>query len=666
MLASETLPGIVKAHASGQPDKPAVISGGEKTSYSRLWGMAESVASFLAHHGVGRGDCVILSAAMRAEYIAAFLAVKSLRAVAVPASRSATPSEAGGIAGRVKAKIFLTDNPAYRDIPGVLSLSEAAGYPRGEAPSQSAEEIPDAEITEILFTSGTTGRPKGAMLSQLAVASSIVNTAKGVGMRADDVLLLPLPLNHSYGLRVMRSALYLGGTLVLQNGFSFARETVRNITEHHCTCAAMVHAGFELLRQQTGGRWREYLSGLRYIEFSAGSVPESVRRELRASLPGVRLHNTWGSTETGGALFIDFSCCDDERMRSAGHPADGITAEVHGGRLALRGDCLLSGYYDDDELTAAALHGGLLLTNDLAEIDAEGWVYLHGRADDIISVGGEKVSPYDVERTISGLAGIRECACVGVDDDVLGQRPALVVVPEGAGYDIREIEAAIRSKGNPAMIPAEYVNVQAIPRNEMGKVDRKKLRALIKPKAETAPGNFADKFIDVMLTRRSVRTFTDREIPREMLDRILLAGRMAPTGHNSQTWRFTVITKADTIARIRETAKKVAAEKRTLFYGFNNPRALVIISNDRRNPDGIMDSSAAAENILLASHALGLGACWISALRFISDEPEIQAELDSLGIPPTHVAYVCVGIGWASSVPDTPVKRENVVFFADE
>ena len=190
------------------------------------------------------------------------------------------------------------------------------------------------------------------------------------------------------------------------------------------------------------------------------------------------------------------------------------------------------------------------------------------------------------------------------------------------------------------------------------------------PKREILPdpkfGNVElSKFMNVIMTRRSIRAFTEQEIPREILERVLQAGRMAPTGHNAQTWRFTVLTDAGRIAHLRDTARRAASAKGTLFYGFNNPRALIIISNDRRNPDGIMDSSAAAENILLSAHVLGLGACWISALRFISDEPEIRELLNGLGIPETHTAYVTVGLGYSAGAVKVPVKKENVIFFAD-
>lgn len=133
-----------------------------------------------------------------------------------------------------------------------------------------------------------------------------------------------------------------------------------------------------------------------------------------------------------------------------------------------------------------------------------------------------------------------------------------------------------------------------------------------------------------------------------------------------QTWQFTVLTAQSVICRLKERVEKVAAEKKTLCYGFLNPQAMILVSNDRRNPDGVQDSSAAIENILLMAHALGLGACWINALRQISDEPDIREILNQFSIPRTHLVYGMIGLGFSEHVPKMPVKKENIVKFIEE
>ena len=446
-----------------------------------------------------------------------------------------------------------------------------------------------------------------------------------------------------------------------------------------------VNAGFEMLQQQMGEDYKNCFKDMRYIEFSAGAVPANKRRQLVEDLPNVRLHNTWGSTETGGGLFLEFSANKD-KIESAGAAINDTEAAVldndgnivpigEYGRLALKGKALMLGYYQDPKLTEDALHGEWLWTNDMAKMDTDGYVYLNGRVDDIISVGGEKVAPADIEKIISMQPGVRECACCGVDDPkgILGQVPVVFMVADANGYDEKQIEEQIRRLGNGFMVPAAFIKLQELPRNYMGKIDRKAMKEIWKTslKDESAEANqsgndnFADKVLELITSRRSVRAFLEKPVERELIDKLLLAGRMAPSGHNMQTWRFTVLQSQDKIDNLKEVTEKVAAEKKSLFYGFQNPQALIIVSNDRRNADGAQDASAAIENILLMAHALGLGACWINALHHISDEPEIREVLNSYSIPTTHLVYGMVGIGYPQSVPKMPVKKENVINFIE-
>ena len=328
IFCRDTLPYRIFQFSMEIPDKPAVISSGRTVTYAGLEKMVRSCCSSLKESGARRGGLILISAVMKAEYIVAFLAAKRLRMTAVPVNKTASESEASDLIARTGAEIFLTDNPRYKSLPQCSSLSASCeGDSLCDDGTNPDELIPSDETTEILFTTGTTGEPKGVVLSQGGISASIINTLTGAGMCSDDVILLPIPLNHSFGLRVMRSALYQGETLVLQNGFSFAAETLRNISEHRVNCAAVVNAGFEIHRRQAGNSYTEGFRKMRYIEFSAGAVPVKTRRTLVHDMPGVKMFNVWGSTETGSALYIDFSR-DTEKISSAGRPINGIEAST--------------------------------------------------------------------------------------------------------------------------------------------------------------------------------------------------------------------------------------------------------------------------------------------------------------------------------------------------
>ncbi len=683
-MASQQLWEKVLEYGETQKDKPAVIAGNELTTYGQLADKVRTAQMNLLALGVKEQEAVLFSAPSRVEYIVAYLALLGINAIAVPLHKSASYDEVKYILDLTKAHLILTDHPKLKEIPHSYSLNHICNSKLPDSRNCAVEisKTGETEISEILFTSGTTGKPKGVVLSKAAIAASIYNTATGIGMRQEDVLLLPLPLNHSFGMRVLRSALYNGETIVLQNGFSFAKELIKNIEVWHCNCMACVNAGFEMIRQQISDEYIKVLGKLRYIEFSAGAVPVSTRKLLRKKLPDTLIYNTWGSTETGGALFLDISNQED-KLETAGRPINDIAVKIVDedgkeitqkknvwGRLAIKGTMLLSGYYRDQQMTEMTLKEGWFYTSDCACIDEDGYVRLNGRIDDVINVGGEKVAPADVEKLVLASGMVRECACIGVEDpeQVLGQ-VAVVYVVAGNDYDEKKVIGHIRENAASYMVPYRLVKVRELPLNYMGKLDRKELRkrwleydrdnGVVQLQSE--PSGFAADVLQLISTRRTIRNFTEQRIEKEKVEDILLAGRMAPSGHNMQTWQFTVVDSRRMLLRIKEITEKTAKEKGTLFYGYNNPQILIIVSNDRRNAYGCQDSSAAIENMLLMAHAHGLGTCWINALLKLSDEAPVRELLTELGIPVRHIVYGMIEIGYPSAAVKMPAKKENVV-----
>ncbi len=405
-------------------------------------------------------------------------------------------------------------------------------------------------------------------------------------------------------------------------------------------------------------KFSEIIGKLRYLEIGAGSLSYDMKRKLLDVIPDTRVINTWGSTETGGAIFLHLSEHPD-KLTSLGIPMEGIdfkTVDADGrevqatdvnsaGRMTLRGPMCMMGYFDMPEITAQTLVDGWLLTNDLVYRDEDGFVYMLGRADDIINVGGEKVSPIEVENVASEYENARECACIGVDDPdgILGQVPVLFVVPENGQFAEEDMRRYLSDHLERYKLPQHYIVVGEIPHNRMQKLDRK---ALMRMWEDNVNDEYMNETIRTILSRRSVREFTEEEIPHKLLETILQCGYYAPSGHNMQTWRFTVIQDAGRIAAIKERVKKVAEEHKVVLYGFENPKVLILVSNDRRNHNGIQDSSCAAENMMLAAHSYGIGSTWINVLRTLCDEPEIREMLDSYGIPASHIVWSMIAMGY--------------------
>jgi len=678
----QTIVEAVLAHAKQMPDKLAVGFKKNQITYQLLAKQMKEMALELKDsYGIGKGDFVMLSAVSKPDYIVAWLAVQFLGAVSIPLDKTSKEANILEIYEFIAPKLLLADsklNCEDKNSVHKVSLKEmyskavmAVKEGKGEGLSY---ELPQQEaVAEMLFTTGTTGKPKGAMLTYSNIYASTHNTWNGIGMLCSDKVLIPLPLNHSVGMRVLRTTLYIGASVIIQNGFTFAKELEINIKEYACTGLVSVPASIEVVYRQMQDKFTEVMGSLRYMEFGAGSLSYDMKKKLVKALPDTVIYNTWGSTETGGAIFLNVSKFPD-KLTSIGKPIDGVglkvvdadgnTIEAHdintAGRMVLKGRIQMAGYYHSPEQTAETLVDGWLYTNDIVYTDSDGYVYMLGRADDIINVGGEKVSPVEVENIAAEFEEIRECACIGADDPegILGKVPVLYIVLEGTEFHKDELVKFLAGRMERYKLPQHYILIQKLPRNRMNKLNRKELHRLWN---ENGAKETMNDTVRNILNRRSIREFTKQTIPKAYLETIVQCGIYAPSGHNLQTWRFTVIQNQNQIARLKDTAARIAKEKNVYFYGFNNPDTVILVSNDRKNKNSIQDSACAAENMMLAAQSYGIGSVWQNAFHQISDETEIRELLKGYGIPDSHIVWAAVLMGYPAQTGKLLAKKTDVV-----
>lgn len=673
----ETLVGKVLAYGDFQAEKSAICFKNVAVTYGELKHRVMGMASLLYSMGVKKGHRVMLNAVSKPEYIVGLLAVQYIGAVTVAIDKYAKPENIRDIWEMTQADLFLADGKKLPEEIKSMSLKHLYEEAAGKQEQVAYAEPEEGDLCELIFTTGTTGKPKGAMLSYRCIYANMLNTCRGIGMREDDIVLNPLPLNHSFGMRVLRSTLYLGATVVLQNGFTFAKEIEINIEQHHCTAMVCVPASMEVIYRQMQEKFAEIIGQFRYIEFGAGSASVDMKKKLLTLLPNTQLFNTWGSTETGGAVFLDITNHPD-KVASIGKPLEGIEVKAvdqdgnevaaqdidTAGRMLLRGRMRMEGYWNEPELTVETIRDDWLYTNDLIYVDEDGFIFMLGRADDIINVGGEKVSPIEVENIAQEYDGIRECACIGVDDPegIVGQVPVLYVVADNGMVEEDALFKYLAERMEKYKLPQEFIQIDELPRNRMKKLDRKALHRMYKERGSV---DLMNPVICNLLARRSVRSFTEQPINDKMLDMILKTGYYAPSGHNMQTWRFTVLKSQEKIRRLKEIVRVKAAEKKVHFYGFENPKVLVLVSNDRRNKDGIQDASCAAENMMLAAQSYGIGSVWLNPLMTLSDEPEIRKLLGSYQVPVQHIVWAAVALGYPKAPGKLLAKKENVVHFVE-
>lgn len=668
---------IIRKNAIDISDKTAIIDRKGKISYKELWNKICFATEFMHKNGIKKGSKVVISADSSIDFAVIFIAVQAIGGVSVPIDRAIRGKTASQMIELANAEFFVSLSRNKNSISTsakVFSYNDIIGYEPINKTSFSIVELSPDDMAEIIFTTGTTGKPKGAMHTYKSISTNIQMTFDGVGIRNDDVILIPISLSHSYGLRVFRSTLFAGATVVLQNGALFFDELENNIKKNFCTGLAYITVGIEMMFSQLGEkRVKDILGGMRYIEFSAGALPMSMRERLCSLLTSTDILNTWGSTETGGALFINVS--KDKNKASAGKTINGAETRLvsfdgksfadgqSSGRLAIRGDMLMTGYIGDSTLTANSFLGDYLITGDVVSINSDGYVFFQGRADDIINCGGEKISPAEVEQSARIMKSIEEAVCVGVKDNkgFFGEIPVIFIKPvSDSDFSVEELKKHFSHTLELNKIPRDIIVTENIPHNSMGKVERKKLIA------EYEKSNSIDlnnSVIQTVMNRRSIRDFTDEKVPTEIIEKLVEAGTSAPSGRNTRTRIFTVINDKEEIQSLKAIIKNVSEREKTSFHGFNNPPLMILIANERRNRDGIQDSACSAENIMLVCHSLGLGSVWLNPLMNICDSPEIREKLNSYGIPESYIVWASLAIGFpAGKIPDFIRKEEKVIY----
>ncbi|MCI0441241.1 MAG: AMP-binding protein, partial [Chloroflexi bacterium] len=363
------------------------------------------------------------------------------------------------------------------------------------------ERFPAADgddLTVIMFTAGTTGFPKGVMLSHDSFASYILSNVMPADPEDEEKNILTVPLYHIAGMQAVMSAVYGGRTLIIQRQFE-AREWMQLVERERANRAMMVPTMLKMLMDHPDFRQHD-LSSLRVITYGAAPMPlEVIKRAIR-EFPGAHFINAFGQTET--AATITMLPPEDhilegppeeverkmKRLASIGKPLEDVEVRIvdedgedvtHGevGEIVARGARLMKGYWHQEAATSETIRNGWLFTGDLGYMDEDGYIFLAGRAKDFIKRGGEMVSPEEVEQVLQSHPAIDEAAIIGVPDDDWGERVrAIVVLKNSANASEQEIIEFCRQRLASFKKPESVVFCDELPRNPLGKVLKRVLR----------------------------------------------------------------------------------------------------------------------------------------------------------------------------------------------
>ena len=474
----------IARHAMDSPDKIALVVGDCRVSYSRLVEQIGGAAAFLQSLCMKPCDRILLSAHKELEFVYLYFGALLLGVVNVVVDATAPRDRLEYIVRIVKPKVAFGNQLAVEGCR-CISFGEVCldGGQAIDLPSVKATDVAD-----VMFTTGTTGAPKGVCLSHANIAASASNTNGFIGTCADDVEALALPIGHSFGLGRLRCILSVGATMVMVSNFANLKSFFTVLETEHVTGFGMVPAVWQYIKRLSGKRIGKFASQLRYIEIGSASLPVEDKRLLMELFPNTRLCMHYGLTEASRALFTEFHAASDN-LESVGRPAsqfvevcvldqEGKTLPDNtDGEICVRGNMVCRSYFlplDNED----AFHGDWFRTGDWGHRDGDGNFYLTGRKKELINVGGEKVSPATIEEAILSL-GIADCACVAVPDPggVLGEVPKAFMVKGNATLEIDEIRNALSRLLPPHEIPAQWEWVDSIPRTSSGKIQRLKLKS---------------------------------------------------------------------------------------------------------------------------------------------------------------------------------------------
>ncbi len=499
--------------AARLPNKVAVVCKKERLTYAALDATSNMLAHFLVKSGVARGDRVVIFADNTVEAAVAFWAVLKANAVVSVVSpmtkvdkltyylndcrASALVTDAhlasvfcpaGALAPHLRS-VIVSGQPAaalLASLPGGVSWNEAlAGGERAQPPSRRCLDI---DLAAIVYTSGSTGDPKGVMLTHRNMLAAATSVSTYLGLREDDVVLMVLPMSFDYGLYQMIMSFRVGARLIIERSFTFPAAVVAVMVAEGVTVFPGVPTIFALLTEMKSISTHDF-SRVRAVTNTAAALPVKHISRLQELFPKAQIFSMYGLTECKRCTYLPPA--DIARKATSVGIAipntelwivdenDQKVPPGSVGQLVIRGATVMAGYWEKPEASAKKLRPGplpgerVLYTGDFCRLDEEGYLYFVGRMDDMIKSRGEKVAPKEVESVLCNIPGVKEAAVIGVADDLLGQAvKAFVVLEHGVSLTEKDIQRECQSRLESFMVPKLVAFVPDLPKTTTGKIKK--------------------------------------------------------------------------------------------------------------------------------------------------------------------------------------------------
>jgi long-chain acyl-CoA synthetase len=477
------------------PKQTAVIENNREISFLEFNRFSNRIATALRGVGVQPGDHIALCAPNTYEWLAFYFGTLKLGAVVVTLSSLLKRDELRRIMDNAQPKVLfageeqlaeLGDRKDYPYLKKVVSKEGEISYKdlvEMGSDSFNAVDLDRHDTAAILYTGGTTGIPKGVMLTHENLNTSIHNVSHYERSTHKDRALCFLPLNHVFGqVHIMNATVYSGGSLVLQG--SFDQETViETIERHNVTKFFAVPTIY--IRLLALKDLKEKLGSLRYTFSAAASMAAELVREWKRRMD-LNIYEAYGMTES--ASMVTYNHYYRHVIGSVGTPVTNVEVQIRDlegnvlgakeeGEICIRGRNIMKGYLNQPEETRSVFWEDWFRSGDIGMIDEKGYLYIVDRLKDMIITGGENVYPREVEEILYTRPEVEECTVIGLPDKEYGERVTAFIIPkQGQEVDPTQLKSYLKTKLSPFKVPKEFIVVDDLPKSSAGKILKRELK----------------------------------------------------------------------------------------------------------------------------------------------------------------------------------------------
>lgn len=473
-------------NSSRHPDRLAAVLENEELTYKELWDKTVKLAAFFKSRGLSESDRVIFQASYSKWYVIACYAVHLCHAIFVPIDKNSSEEAVNSINEVLDAKCVVSEYK-FEEFDISLLLSELEGC----IDSFSADTdytFPTGEMyADIMFTTGTTGKPKGVVLTHDNLSATCVTRIHEILIRPDNVGITFVPLNHVAPMRELYLNGYNGSTAIFLDGMLKIKKMFEYMKKYGVTSLYIPPSGISVVSRFSANGLSSVSDQLDYVYSASSNMTEVQQEYMRESLPNTRLYFSYGSSENGSVSLHRY-LKDRKEISCVGKPCEGVSVRIVDqnnedvptgeiGTVTIRSAMNFPAYWRNPEITEKVYKDGYFISNDAGYFDNDGYLYIVGRKDDLVNIGGLKVYPAEIEDEVAKIDGVEDCICVAVPDAVTGQAIRLIVKKaEGSSLDAMTVKNNLTGKVDSYKIPKIIEFADHIERTSNGKLNRKAYR----------------------------------------------------------------------------------------------------------------------------------------------------------------------------------------------